>query len=163
MRSGCEHKVARREAANRVIKDLDTQAIATESLFDYLTDHLLANYFFNDAVRLEGFYQHRGRLHIVISQPYVDGIHPEWDDLISGLKAQGLNHENPTSKTPSFVIGDTPAGAIYINDLHENNVILGSFSGLLHPIDAHFYFDTQAERIAALQEPGIWPAHQNSD
>lgn len=48
MRSGSEHKVAHDVNENRVIKDLNSRAIATESLFDYLTDHLLSNYFFHD-------------------------------------------------------------------------------------------------------------------
>ncbi|MES2505677.1 MAG: hypothetical protein V4599_03170 [Verrucomicrobiota bacterium] len=150
MRSGSEHKVAHDVNENRVIKDLNSRAIATESLFDYLTDHLLSNYFFHDDVKLEGFYQEENHLHIVVSQPYVDGIHPDWETLKTGLEAQGLKHESPASKIPSFIIENTPAGIICINDLHENNVILGSVSRLMHPIDAHFYFDDRAARILAL-------------
>ncbi|TDU67159.1 hypothetical protein EI77_03360 [Prosthecobacter fusiformis] len=155
MRSGSEHKVAHHILENRVVKDLDSQSIATESLFDYLTDHLLSNLFFNDDVRLEGFYEEKDRIHIVISQPYVHGIHPDWETLKAELEAQGLRHESPSSKIPTFMIEDSPAGTIYVYDLHENNVIQGSISGLMHPIDAHFYFDDRYERVAALQALGI--------
>lgn len=156
MRSGSEHKVAHFIPQNRVIKDLDVQAVATESLFDYLTDHLLSNDLFEDAIRLEGFYLHDGRLHIVTSQPFVEGVHPSWDALKEGLEGRGLRHESPNSLIPSFIIEEPSKSPLCINDLHENNVILDS-AGELHPIDAHFYFDTRAERIAALQELGIWP------
>jgi hypothetical protein len=155
MRSGSEHKVAHLTPANRVIKDLDSQSIATESLFDYLTDHLLSNYFFDDDVRLEGFYEDHGRIHILISQPYVHGIHPDWETLKSGLEQQGLRHESPSSNIPNFLIEGTQAGTICVYDLHENNVILGSVSRLMHPIDAHFYFNDRAARIGALQALGI--------
>jgi hypothetical protein len=75
--------------------------------------------------------------------------------LKSGLEQQGLRHESPSSNIPNFLIEGTQAGTICVYDLHENNVILGSVSRLMHPIDAHFYFNDRAARIGALQALGI--------
>lgn len=155
MKGGSEHRVALWKG-RKVLKDLDIQSKATESLFDYLTDHLLANHFFSDDVCLEGFYQHDSRLHIVISQPFIEGKHPLWRDLIQGLVRQGLVHENPQSKLPTFLIDGGSAGIITVMDLHENNVIVAKRGGILHPIDAHFYFDDQAARVEALTKLGLY-------
>ena len=155
LKGGKEHKVALINQDGRVIKDLDTQAIATESLFDYLTDHALSNYFFGDDIRLEGFYLKADRLHLVLSQPYVSGRHPDWDTLKSGLEGQGLSHSYPLSRIPAFSMDGGAAGLIEVIDLHENNVILGSQSGWLHPIDAHFYFADRDARQAALRALGL--------
>ena len=162
MRSGSEHKVAHFLSQNRVVKDLDVQAVATESLFDYLTDHLLSNYLFQDSIHLEGFYLYDERLHIVVSQPFVEGVHPPWAALKEGLEARGLHHESPNSLIPSFTVGDSLNCHLCINDLHENNVILDT-NGELHPIDAHFYFNTRAERVEALTNLGLWPTASPSE
>lgn len=151
IRGGSEHAVAHLKKDHRVIKDLNVQRKATESIFDYLTDLLLSNYHFGDDLRLEGFYQTPDSLHIVTSQPFIEGIHPDWETLKNGLEQQGLRHETPLSKIPSFILPDDSAGEILVIDLHENNVILGHFSGHFEPIDAHFYFDSPAKRIRALK------------
>jgi hypothetical protein len=53
MRGGNEHRVAFLPDEERVIKDADVHALATESLYDYLTDLLLSNHYFDDrAARL---------------------------------------------------------------------------------------------------------------
>ncbi|SKA94882.1 hypothetical protein SAMN02745166_02230 [Prosthecobacter debontii] len=136
MKGGSEHRVALWRGT-RVLKDLAVQAQATESLFDYLTDHLLANHLFGDDVCLEGFFEDDRMLHIVVSQPLVVGRHPVWRELVEGLSRQGLILENPGSKLPVF------------------NVIVAKEGGFIHPIDAHFYFDDQAARIDALKRLGI--------
>jgi|GEM_PF-6100519 len=46
MQGGSEHHVAHVIDAGRVLKELDAHAIATESVYDYLTDQQLANHFF---------------------------------------------------------------------------------------------------------------------
>lgn len=154
MKGGSEHRVALWRG-RRVLKDLDVQSKATESLFDYLTDHLLANHFFGDDVRLEGFYEYDGRLHVVISQPFVEGQHPVWRELVEGLEGQGLVHESPQSRLPTFLMDGGPAGQMTVIDLHVNNVIVAKQGGVLHPIDAHFYFDDQAARVEALEKLGL--------
>lgn len=155
MRGGKEHKVARFLSQDRVLKDLDAHATATESLFDYLTDIQLANHFFGDDIRLEGFYEHEARLHVVTSQPFIHGIHADWDTLKSALEGQGLRHDSPKSRIPSFLIDGGEAGNVLVIDLHENNVVFGSATGLPHPIDAHFYFDDRFVRDSALIALGL--------
>ena len=48
MRGGKEHRVAYLQNESRVIKVADVHTLATESLYDYLTDLLLCNHFFDD-------------------------------------------------------------------------------------------------------------------
>ena len=90
MRGGKEHRVAFLPDEERVIKDADVHALATESLYDYLTDLLLSNHYFDDDLQILGFYEEEERLHLIISQPYVDGTHLEWDEMKTGLVAQAL-------------------------------------------------------------------------
>lgn len=154
MRGGKEHRVAYLPDEERVIKDADVHALATESLYDYLTDLLLSNHYFDDDFQILGFYEEGERLHLVISQPYVDGTHPEWEELKAGMVAQDLRDPNPRSLGGNFIIDDDVLGEIDVFDLHVNNVIRDA-SGWLHPIDAHFYFDDRAARTAALQKLGL--------
>jgi hypothetical protein len=49
MRGGKEHRVAFLPDEERVIKDADVHALATESPFDYLTDLLLSNHDFDES------------------------------------------------------------------------------------------------------------------
>lgn len=76
MKGGKEHRVALLIDEERVIKDADMQALATESIYDYLTDLLLSNHYFHDDLQMLGCYEMDGRVHLVTSQPYVDGEHP---------------------------------------------------------------------------------------
>lgn len=95
MLPGKEHRVAYIREDDYVIKVADVQALATESLFDYLTDLLLSNHFFEDDLQIVGCYEEAGRLKLVTQQPYVDGRHPDWKELKDGLVAQGLRDPNP--------------------------------------------------------------------
>jgi hypothetical protein len=56
MRGGKEHRVAFLPEVERVLKVADARMLATESLFDYLTDLVLSNHYFDDDIRLEGGY-----------------------------------------------------------------------------------------------------------
>lgn len=154
MRGGKEHRVAFLPVEERVIKDADVHALATESLFDYLTDLLLSNHYFDDDLQILGFYEDGERLHLIISQPYVDGTHPEWDELKAGLVAQALRDPHPRSQGGNFIIDDDVLGEVNVFDLHVNNVIRDA-TGWLHPIDAHFYFDDREARGAALEKLGL--------
>ncbi|MGV3661292.1 MAG: hypothetical protein ACO1TE_13980 [Prosthecobacter sp.] len=154
MKGGAEHRVAHILSQGRVLKDLDAHALATESLYDYLSDLQLSNAFFGDGLRIEGFYQHLGRLHVVTSQPFIKGVHLDWPGLIAGLIGQGLVEAYPGSHSGAFVIPDTEIGDLDVIDLHTNNVILGE-EGWLHPIDAHFYFDDLKARRAAMKSLGL--------
>lgn len=154
MRGGKEHRVAYLPDKERVIKDADVQALATESLFDYLTDLLLSNHYFDDDLQMLGCYEDGERLHLITSQPYVDGTHPDWEELKSGLVAQGLHDPHPRSLGGNFTLDDDVLGKVDVFDLHVNNVIR-DVTGWLHPIDAHFYFDDRASRMAALQALGL--------
>ncbi|RYG57195.1 hypothetical protein EON80_28540 [bacterium] len=158
LRGGSEHRVALLREHQRVIKDLNVRLTATETLFDYLTDLLLANHLFGDANHLEGFFVDARNLHIITSQPFVEGTHPDWETLKAGLAARGLRHEAPLSKIPNFVLSTKEVGDIHVFDLHEDNVIHGGASDRMEPIDAHFYFDSVSDRIAALQALGLWEA-----
>ncbi len=155
MRGGSEHKVAEVIKAGRVLKDLNTGAIATESLFDYLTDHELSNFFFGDDVQIEGFYENDGNLHIVTSQPWIDGPHPSLPVLKNRLEEQGIECESPTGSTGSFIIHDENAGPINLIDIKPDNVVLDVVSGIVQPIDFHFYFDSHAERQQAIDKLGV--------
>lgn len=154
MKGGKEHRVAFLPNEGRVLKAADARMLATESLFDYLTDLLLSNYFFDDDLQLLGCCTETGRLQIITSQPYIDGIHPEWAELKSGLVRQKLRNPAPNSLGGNFIIDDELLGEVDVFDLHPNNVIQDS-SGWLNPIDAHFYFDNRATRITALQKLGL--------
>lgn len=154
MRGGKEHRVAFLPEEERVIKDADVHALATESLYDYLTDLLLSNHYFDDDLQILGFYEGGGRLHLVITQPYVDGTHPDWSELKAGLVAQALRDPQPGSQGGNFIIDDDALGEVNVFDLHVNNVIRDS-TGWLHPIDAHFYFDDRASRAAAIEKLGL--------
>lgn len=154
MRGGKEHRVAFLPDEERVIKDADVHALATESLYDYLTDLLLSNHYFDDDLQMLGCYDDGGRLHLVISQPYVDGTHPDWAELKAGLVAQALRDPHPRSQGGNFIIDDESLGEVNVFDLHVNNVIRDA-TGWLHPIDAHFYFDDRAARVAALEKLGL--------
>lgn len=101
-----------------------------------------------------GCYEDGGRLHVVISQPYVNGTHPDWTELKTGLSAQGLRDPHPRAQGGNFIIDHEALGEVDVFDLHVNNVVRDA-SGWLHPIDAHFYFDDRATRTAALQKLGL--------
>ena len=154
MRPGHEHRVAYLPEEGRMLKDADARALATESAFAYLTDLQLSNYFFDDDLQLLGGYEAKDRLHLVTSQPYVDGTHPDWPELKRGLVRQGLRDPYPLGMVGAFILDDALPGEVDIFDLHVNNVIRDA-RGWLHPIDAHFYFDDHAARVAALQKIGL--------
>ena len=156
MRGGSEHSVAHAIPDRRVLKDLNAHAIGTESLFDYLTDLELSNHFFGDDIRLEGFYGFEGKLHIITSQPLIDGPHPRLPDLKNALEAMGLVSESPTGSTGAFVIHDTKAGDIFVIDAKPDNAILDE-SGDVIPVDFHFYFDNHEDRKSALNRLGLHP------
>lgn len=162
MKGGSEHRVALLINEERVIKDADMQAFATESIYDYLTDLLLSNYYFNDDLQMLGCYEMDGRVHLVTSQPYVDGEHPGWTELKDGLVRQGLRDPYPNSKGGNFIIDDETTGEVTVFDLHVNNVIRDK-TGRLNPIDAHFYFDDRAARMSALKALGLDSASGPSD
>lgn len=152
---GSEHKVAARVGFERVVKVLDAHAIATESLFDYLTDHELANFLFGDDIEIEGFYEENGRLHLVVSQPWIDGPHPELPALKRGLEDEGLVSESPSGSTGIFIIPIEGLRDIHVIDIKPDNVILDEETGRIIPIDVHFYFDSHEERVKALEDLGL--------
>ena len=106
------------------------------------------------SVQLLGCCDSGGKLHIVTSQPYFAGIHPEWTELKAGLVDRGLIDPEPKALGGNFEIEDTLAGRINVIDLHRNNVMQLA-SGQMQPIDAHFYFDDFASRITALKALGL--------
>lgn len=154
MLGGKEHRVAFIPEEGRVIKDADVQALATESLYDYLTDLLLSNHFFDDDLQLLGCYSTGERVHIVTSQPYVNGTHPDWTQLKFGMVAQGLRAPFPNAQGGNFIIDDELLGEVDVFDLHVNNVIRDK-DGWRHPIDAHFYFDDRVSRASAIHRLGL--------
>ncbi|HEY1081439.1 MAG TPA: hypothetical protein VGE29_04210, partial [Prosthecobacter sp.] len=97
---GMEHRVGVLRSSLRVLKSYDPRDFIeeegevlnkpTDSLFDYLTDHLLSNYLFGDDVRLEGFYKVREALFIVISQPFIAGKHARLKVMTAALEKLGL-------------------------------------------------------------------------
>lgn len=155
MIGGAEHKVAEVIEVGRVLKDLDAHAIATQSLFDYFTDHELANFLLGDSIEIEGFYEYEGRLHILISQPWIDGLHPDLPVLKKGLEEKGLESESPSGSTGIFTIPTENLGNVHLIDIKPNNVILDEMTGEIIPIDIHFYFDTHEDRLRALEELGL--------
>lgn len=77
--------------------------IVTESQFDYLSDQLLSNHFFDDEIQLLGGMMEGGRLQLVLTQPYIDGIHPEWEALKAGLTRQNLRDSAPRALGGNFL------------------------------------------------------------
>lgn len=161
---GVEHEVAVLREEGLVIKDYDARLFneagyplykPTECLFDYLTDHLLANHFFGDDIRLKGFYEADDRFHIVITQPFIQGRHPSWDELVTDLQGQGLEQVDPGTGKARFWVDGGPAGRIIVTDVHEDNVIVAT-SNTAYPIDVHFSFPGRERGIAALTALGIW-------
>lgn len=164
---GLEHEVRLMFGRDRVMKDYDPRTIdldtgetffkPTDSVFDYLTDLMLANHFFGDDLRLEGFYETAtGCLHVVISQPFVEGRHPSWDELVKKMEAQGLVHEGQGAGTSRFWLDGGPAGLIRVTDVHEDNVILNEETNWAHVIDVHFSFPGREARVKAMEALGLW-------
>ena len=154
MRGGKEHRVGWLPNQNLVLKVADARKLATESLFDYLSDLLLSNHLFDDEIQLLGGMMEGGRLQIVITQPYIDGIHPDWEELKASLIRQNLRDPAPRALGGNFILDHDLLGEVDVFDLHPNNVIQDT-TGWLHPIDAHFYFDNRPARIAALKALGL--------
>lgn len=170
LKPGIEHQVGVLRDVKRVLKDYDTQRYneatgevfykPTDSLFDYLTDLLLANHLFGDDIRLEGFYEHAESLHVVISQPFIEGRHLDGAALVQQLTEQGLA---PMARHGRFVIDAGPAGEVLVTDLHEDNAVLGTKSRLSHPIDVHFAFPGRAARLSALRALGLFDPADEGD
>lgn len=109
---GMEHRVVVPRGASCVLKDYDPRLIDVETfevfykpaehLFDYLTDHLLANHFFGDDIRLYGLHVEQSHLHVLLSQPFVAGRHPDWEEMVELLEGQGLLHERQGSQQSRF-------------------------------------------------------------
>ncbi|WP_395717159.1 hypothetical protein [Prosthecobacter sp.] len=154
LKGGKEHRVALLPDRNLVLKVADARKLATESLFDYLSDQLLSNHFFDDEIQLLGGMMEGGRLQVVLTQPYIDGIHPEWAALKTGLTRQNLRDPAPRALGGNFILDHDLLGEVDVFDLHPNNVIQDA-TGWLHPIDAHFYFDNRPARLAALKTLGL--------
>jgi hypothetical protein len=93
-------------------------------------------------------------LHIIITQPYVHGKHPKWDELVVRVENQGLEHESPGSSKANFWVDGGDAGTILVTDVHEDNVIVDR-AMFAHLIDVHFKFDCRADRVAALNCLGL--------
>lgn len=158
---GMEHIVAVLRDEGRVVKDYDTRLFNEETgevfykpaelVFDYLTDHLLANHLFGDDVVLKGFYEEQDSLHVVITQPFIEGRHPSWDELVTLLEQQGLMHENPGTTKARFWVDAGEAGKVLATDVHEDNVII-SRTKIAHPIDVHFAFGGREPRLEALKK-----------
>ncbi|MCF7786020.1 MAG: hypothetical protein K9N47_07855 [Prosthecobacter sp.] len=163
---GLEHEVGVLREEKRVIKDYDPRDLdedtwevfykPTDSVFDYLTDLMLCNHLFGDDLRLEGFYEEKNQLHVVISQPFVDGTHPDWTTLVEKLEAQGLLHERQGSTHGRFWVDAGPAGRLLVTDVHEDNVILNPNTGRAELIDVHFSLSSRDSRIQALKALGLW-------
>lgn len=163
---GLEHRVVAPSGTSWVLKDYDPRLIDLETfeifykpaehLFDYLTDHLLANHFFGDDIRLYGFYVDQSHLHVLLSQPFIAGRHPNWEEMVALLEEQGLLHERQGSQQSRFWLDGGEAGRVLVTDVHEDNVIVTP-SRLAHPIDVHFSFPGRAARLQALQKLGLWP------
>lgn len=92
---------------------------------------------------------------MVITQPFIQGEHPSWDELVGDLEKQGLEQVDPGSDKARFWVDGGPAGRILVTGVHEDNVIIAS-SNTSYPIDVHFSFPGREARIAALDALGIW-------
>lgn len=123
----------------------------TDCQFDYLTDLLLCNCIFADAVRLEGFYEEAGAWFIIISQPFIDGRHAKKGTVIEVLTGIGLRYAGGNQ----FKVDGGPAGELTVTDIHEGNIM---FDRRKNPyvIDAHFKFGSRTARIKALCALGLW-------
>lgn len=117
MKGGNEHRVAYLPGNGRVIKVADVHALATETIYDYLTDLLLSNYYFDDDLQILGCYEINNRVHLVITQPYVRGAHPDWPELKAGLIQQNLRDPHPGSQGGNFIIDDERLGEVDVFDL----------------------------------------------
>lgn len=164
---GMEHEVGGVHDQKRVLKDYDPKEFdeetgetffkPTASVFDYLTDLMLANHLFSDDLKLEGFYEEGNNLHIVISQPFVQGQHPkEWEALVENLQRQGLQHEFPGTVKARFLVDGGPAGQIRVTDVHEDNVIMSPLTKMAHLIDVHFSLGGREARLGVLRALGLW-------
>lgn len=161
---GIEHRVGVWRERGRVIKDYDTTLFDEETgtvfykpaelLFDYITDHILANHFFGDTVELVGAYEERSFIHLVVTQPFIEGQHPSWANLVHQLRVQGMEQESPGTTKARFWIDGGNAGPLLVTDVHEDNVLI-SESGMAHPIDVHFSFPGRQARLDALNALGI--------
>ncbi|WP_395741153.1 hypothetical protein [Prosthecobacter sp.] len=166
LKRGLEHEVGVMSGEKLVIKDYDPRLIdvdtwdifykPTDSLFDYLTDLMLCNHLFGDDLRLRGFYEENNQLHVIITQPYVDGTHPDWSTLVEKLEAQGLLQQEEGSAQGRFWVNAGPAGRILMTDAHEDNVIISTKTGRAELIDVHFSFGSREARIRALQALGLF-------
>jgi hypothetical protein len=98
---GREHLVSLDLDSNRVVKTVAVNAVKTvgddgqmapSTPYDYLTDHLFSNLLYDDDITLEEFFNVEGALHIVISQPFIDGPHsmPSHGKLPRPSKGQPL-------------------------------------------------------------------------
>jgi hypothetical protein len=140
LKGGKEHRVALLPERNLVLKVADARKLATESLFDYLSDQLLSNHFF-DEIQLLGGMMDGARLQLVLTQPYIDGIHPEWEALKACLTRQNLRDPAPRALGGNFILDHDLLDELDVFDLH--------------PIDPHFYFDNRPARLAALKALGL--------
>ncbi len=144
----------------RALKDYDPRTFndetgevffkPTDSLFDYLSDHQIVNHVFGDDVRREGFYEHDGSLHVVVSQPFINGRHDKSSAFISRLEQAGLQHDTGSR----FFVDGGPAGILQVIDMHEDNVLFDRL-GQAYVIDVHFRFPSRAARIEALKALGL--------
>ena len=102
------------------------------------------------------FHLVESHLHVLLSQPFIAGCHPDWEEMVARLENQGLMHERQGSQMSRFWVDGGEAGRILVTDVHEDNVIVTS-SGAAHPIDVHFSFRSRDARLLALQKLGLWP------
>lgn len=128
----------------------------TDSIFDCLTDLMLANHLFGDDIQLEGFDEMEGYLRIFISQPFVEGRHPSWDELVEKVEAQGMAHEGQGAGRSRFWIDGGLAGVVRVTDVHEDNVIVNAKTNWAHLIDVHFALGSRESRLQALRALGLW-------
>lgn len=157
---GMEHRVGVLRSSLRVLKSYDPRDFIeeegevlnkpTDSLFDYLTDHLLSNYLFGDDVRLEGFYKVREALFIVISQPFIAGKHARLKVMTAALEKLGLRSLGHNR----FEVGE-PGNSLIVTDIHEGNVLIDR-GGNPYVIDVHFKFGSRAARLKTLESLGLW-------
>ncbi|MBE2282546.1 MAG: hypothetical protein IAE77_03685 [Prosthecobacter sp.] len=154
MRGGKEHRVAYLPDHDLVLKVADARKLATESVFDYLSDLVLSNHYFDDDIRLVGGCEEDGRILIITTQPYINGIHPDWPELRAGLALHHLRDPAPRSLGGNFIFDDEVLGEVDVFDLHPNNVIQDA-TGWLNPIDAHFYFHDRQSRLVAMNKLGL--------
>ncbi len=158
LKGGSEHKLGLDNATGRVFKSAGVQHIGSDTIYAHLTDYLLANHFFGDDVRLEGFYEGTeastkpgDNLHTVISHPWIVGDHPSRSALKKWPEEWGWRY--PAMDTnPEFT--DPVAGELSLWDVRPDNAIMDA-EGRIAPVDFHFYFHDDAERHAALQALGL--------